>query len=213
MPRTSASVAGVMAGQPEAALRQRILAAAFALFTKQGFARTSTLEIATRARVSKRDIYALFASKQAMLAACIAERAKRMRRPLQLPRAETRDALRTTLTAFGAAVLTVACDSSVLAVHRLAIAESDASHEVARMLEAGRKENRAALIELLTVAQARGLIGAAPAPAIAEHFFALLWGDLFMNLLLRLAKSPDAEALQRRAEDAVAALLKLHAPP
>jgi AcrR family transcriptional regulator len=212
MPKPSA--AKIMAGQSEAELRQRILGAAFALFTRQGFARTSTLEIATRARVSKRDIYALFANKQAMLAACIAERTKRMRRPLQLPSAESRDALRATLTAFGAAVLNVASDSSVLAVHRLAIAESDTSPELARMLEeAGRRANRAALIELLTPAQARGLIGSAPAAAIAEHFFALLWGDLFMSLLLRLTKPPDAEALQQRAEEAVAALLKLHAAP
>jgi len=40
------------------------------------------LEIATRAQVSKRDLYALFRNKQAVLADCIKERAQRLRGPL-----------------------------------------------------------------------------------------------------------------------------------
>ena len=45
-------------GGDETAVRERILEAAFAAFMKNGYATTSTLEIATRARVSKRDLYA-----------------------------------------------------------------------------------------------------------------------------------------------------------
>ena len=41
-------------GGDEAAVRERILEAAFAAFMKSGYATASTLEIATRARVSKR---------------------------------------------------------------------------------------------------------------------------------------------------------------
>ena len=37
--------------------RQRILGAAFSAFMANGYAETSTLEIATRARVSKRALY------------------------------------------------------------------------------------------------------------------------------------------------------------
>ena len=65
--------------------RQRILDAAFSAFMERGFAETSTLEIATRARVSKRELYALVGSKQEMLAACIGERAKRLRMSADLP--------------------------------------------------------------------------------------------------------------------------------
>ena len=46
-------------------------------FMKSGYATTSTLEIATRARVSKRELYALVGNKQKMLIACISRRAKR----------------------------------------------------------------------------------------------------------------------------------------
>ena len=61
--------------------RERILGAAMKAFMELGYAQTSTLEIATRAQVSKREIYALFGSKQAILAACVADRAQRMRLP------------------------------------------------------------------------------------------------------------------------------------
>ena len=40
------------------AVRERILEAAFAAFMKSGYATASMLEIATRARVSKRELYA-----------------------------------------------------------------------------------------------------------------------------------------------------------
>src|SRR5579864_2222899 len=65
------------ASSDEAAVRERILDAAFAAFMKSGYATTSTLEIATRARVSKRELYALVGNKQEMLIACISERANR----------------------------------------------------------------------------------------------------------------------------------------
>ena len=64
------------------AIRQRVLEAAFTLFRENGFSSTSMLDIVTCARVSKRDLYALFNNKHAVLAACISERAQRMRRPL-----------------------------------------------------------------------------------------------------------------------------------
>src|SRR5258708_2200194 len=69
----------------EPAVRERILDAAFSAFMERGFAETSTLEIATRARASKRELYAHFGGKQDMLMACIGERAKRLKMPEDLP--------------------------------------------------------------------------------------------------------------------------------
>ena len=69
--------------------RKRILGAALSAFMEGGYAQTSTLEIATRARVSKRELYSLFGNKEAMLVACITERAQRLKAPADLP--ELRD--------------------------------------------------------------------------------------------------------------------------
>src|SRR5215469_17464401 len=92
-------------GAAEPPVRNRILSAAFSAFTEHGFAETSTLEIATRARASKRELYALFGSKQDMLIACISERAKRLTMPADLPELRDRETLRRALTAFGTQLL------------------------------------------------------------------------------------------------------------
>src|SRR6516225_51908 len=101
---------------PAGPIRQRILEAAFNLFSESGFSPTSMLDIVTRARVSKRDLYALFRNKHAVLAACIHERTEHMRRPLDTaaPIPQTRDALAKLLMEFGVSILKTVCSPEVL---------------------------------------------------------------------------------------------------
>jgi AcrR family transcriptional regulator len=198
----------------EQSLRERILTAAFAAFTESGYAGTSTLEIATRANVSKRELYASFDSKQAMLTACIAERAKRMRSPLELHPPGDRQSLERTLQAFGAAMVREVSHPSVLGVYRLALAEAERSPEVAQALHRhGRKANHAAISGFLAAAQARGLIGSGDPGAMASQYLALLWGDLLNQLLLRVAEAPTAAEIEQRARAATKAFLVLHSGP
>jgi AcrR family transcriptional regulator len=82
-------------------VRERILEAAFAAFMKSGYAAASKLEIATRARVSKRELYKLVGNKQEMLIACISERAKRFDVPADLPVLSDRETLAQVLASFG----------------------------------------------------------------------------------------------------------------
>jgi AcrR family transcriptional regulator len=190
--------------------RERVLKAAFALFRRHGFAGTSTLEIATRAQVSKRDLYALFPTKDAILAACIAERARRMRAPLDLAAAApaSRKAVAATLVELGSSVLRGVTHPDVLAVYRLAIAESDRAPEVARTLDRnGREANHASLAEYLKRAQAQGLVGAGDPVDMAARFFAVLWGGLLVQLLLRVREAPDAAEAAARARTAAAAII------
>src|SRR3979411_1828149 len=91
----------VREGGEETPVRARILDAAFTAFMKSGYAATSTLEIATRARVSKRELYALVGNKQEMLIACISERAKRLDVPADLPVPRDRATLAQGLASFG----------------------------------------------------------------------------------------------------------------
>jgi len=105
------------------------------------------LDIVTRARVSKRDLYALFNNKHAVLTAGISERAQRMRQPLDTttPVPQTRDALATLLVELGVSILKTVCHPEVLTVFRLAIAESDRAPEIARTLDSsGREANQKA---------------------------------------------------------------------
>jgi AcrR family transcriptional regulator len=194
----------------EVPVRQRILEAAFSAFMERGFAETSTLEIATRAKASKRELYAYFGSKQEILAACIGERAKRMRMPADLPAPADRDTLARTLTAFGSNLLREVSDPTVVAVFRLAIAEAIRSPEVGRALnDAGIAASRTALRELMVSARTAGLLDGEPAE-MAEHFVGLLWGTQMMRLLLGVADRPSSRDVARRAEAAAAALLRAY---
>src|SRR5262245_9604699 len=74
-------------------VRARILDAALAAFMSGGYSRTSTLEIARRAAVSKRDLYALVGSKSDILAHCIERRARRLQAPAGLPEPHDRATL------------------------------------------------------------------------------------------------------------------------
>jgi AcrR family transcriptional regulator len=196
--------------------RERLLQAAFAVFSEEGFADASTLEIATRAQVSKRDLYALFDSKQAMLVACITERSGRMRQPLHLASQvpESREALEATLVQFGKSILHGLSDSAVLAVYRLAIAESARAPDIARTLDkAGREANHLALGAWLAKAQAYGFVGAGNPAAMAAHFLATLGGALLIQLLLRVRDAPTAGEIESRARTASESLILLYPPP
>jgi len=200
-------------GGDEAAVRERILQAAFAAFMKRGYATTSTLEIATRARVSKRELYALVGNKKALLIACISERAKRLDVPADLPVLRDRETLARVLTSFGTKLIREIADPTVIAVFRLAIAEAVQAPEVARVLDSrGRETSRAALREVMVRAQTFGLLTGRPAE-LAEQFAGLLWGHLMVSLLLGVAERPTPREIAGRARDAAAAFLQLHPLP
>jgi AcrR family transcriptional regulator len=199
------------AGPPVDPRKACILDAAFAVLMERGYAGASTLEIAKRAKVSKRELYADFGNKQGILAALITARAERMRDPLALPAPRDGKAFRQTLIQFGAGLLREVCHPAVTAIFRLAVAEAEGSPEVAQVLDgAGRVGTRRAFTELLIQAQSSGLIGSGQPAAIAEQYFALLWGDLQVRRLLGLADPPTAAEAERRAAAATEALLLLN---
>ncbi|HET7122676.1 MAG TPA: TetR/AcrR family transcriptional regulator [Bradyrhizobium sp.] len=210
---TQAKAKQRQSGSDETPARQRILEAAFSAFMESGFAAASTLEIATRARVSKRELYALVGSKQEMLMACIRERAKRLQMPADLPEPHDREALARTLETFGTQLLREVSDPTVIAVFRLAIAEAVRAPEVARALNSlGVETSRAAFREIMTRARSAELISG-DASAMAEQFAGLLWGNLKVSLLLRVAERPSPREIARRARDATAAFLKIYPQP
>ncbi|NPT62349.1 TetR/AcrR family transcriptional regulator [Paraburkholderia elongata] len=200
-------------GRDETEVRARILDAAFAAFMKSGYAATSTLEIATRARVSKRELYALVGNKKEMLIACIGARATRLQVPADLPVPHDRETLAHVLTSLGTQLVREITDPTVIAVFRLAIAEAVHAPEVAQALDSiGRETSRAALRQIMARAQASGLLNGRPAE-LAERFGGLLWGNLMVSLLLGVAERPNSREVAARARNATDAFLQLHPLP
>jgi AcrR family transcriptional regulator len=196
-----------------AAVRNRILGASLSAFMERGYAQTSTLEIATRARVSKRELYSLFGNKEAMLVACITERAQRLKAPVDLPELRDREILAKVLTAFGTRLLTETTDPVVVAVFRLAISEAVHAPKVAQVLESiARKPTRDSLRGIMANAKSAGLFLGDP-DAMTEQFLGLLWGDLMSSLLLQVANRPNAGEIARRAREATTGFLHIYPEP
>jgi AcrR family transcriptional regulator len=197
----------------EMQVRTRILDAAFGAFMKSGYAASSTLEIATRARVSKRELYALVGNKQEILIACIRARATRLKVSADSPVPHDRETLAQVLASFGAQLVREITDPTVIAVFRLAIADAVRTPAVAQALDSiGREASRTSLRQLMTQAQASDLLEGRPGE-LAEQFAGLLWGNLLVSLLLGVAERPNAREIAALARDATAAFLQLHPLP
>lgn len=190
--------------------RERILNAAFKTFMRRGYAASTTLQIASQARVSKRELYELVGNKQEMLIACIAERAHRLTVPANLPTLHNREILEQVLDSFGSKLLREISHSTVIAVFRLAIGEALPAPEVARALDSiGRENARKSLRKIMAEARAAGLLTGHPAD-LAEQFTGLLWGSLLLSLLLGVTRRPSPLEMAKRAREAAAAFLQLH---
>ena len=195
----------------EPSKRDRILHEAMCAFMEHGFASTTTLEIATRARVSKRELYALVGNKDEMLATCIAERGGRMRLPEGFPAPTDRASLKAALRRYGTTMLHELTDPDVLAVFRLGIAEAKRSPTIAKSLDAkGRQPATGALEALLVAARASRLLRDGDLRRMMSHFAGLLWGDLLVWILLGIEKAPGAAEIERRADDAATIFLDAH---
>jgi AcrR family transcriptional regulator len=191
-------------------VRRRIMGAAFKLFTENGYAGTSTLAIATKARVSKRDLYAIFPTKQDALIACMSSRSARMRLPSDWPTPNNRKKLVSALTALSTRLLTEACAPDVVAMFRLAISEADRSPEIAIALEDCRATNARTVAELFADAQARGLLANGPADELAEVFLTMLLGDVLLSLLLAVRPRPSPQRMKRYAAEVTRNYLSQH---
>ena len=195
-------------------VRDRILRAAFSAFVERGYSAVSMLAIATRARVSKRDLYARFANKQAVLIGCIQRRAGRMQARPDLPAPRDHAELASSLTTLASTIVAEASDPVVIAMFQFAIAEIKRAPEVAAAVQArGREAPRRAVADLLSEAQTAGLIAEGQPLELADQYLGLLWEGLLVALILGVADTPSPEQISQRAAKATAALLALHATP
>ena len=96
----------------------------------------------------------------------------------------------------------------MLTVFRLAVAESDRAPEIGRTLDSrGRQANQKALTELVKKAQARGLVLAGDPAVLASRYFAVLWEDLLIRLLMRVREAPTEREIEARARAATETLM------
>ena len=194
----------------EVPTRERILNAAFTALLERGYSGLTTREIAARAQVSKRELYAEFGNKQGIFGALVSSRAARMRQPLDGASIDTARAFADTLARVGVAYLTGLTDPAVVSIFRLAIAGAEESPELSRVLDDhARAPNRKALVDLMQRGRSAGWIRGEPAE-VAGRFFAELMGDIHVSLLLGRIARPTAREIDKHAKIAVDAVLQIY---
>jgi AcrR family transcriptional regulator len=125
-----------------ARLRERILAAATALFLQEGYGSTSIEAVAARAGISKRTFYDRFDDKAALFAAVVHEIIRQIRPPPEVPLLAGAT-LEQMLRRFAKLMLHAALSPQALALHRLVTAESVRFPELVRAVHGNDSEEEA----------------------------------------------------------------------
>lgn len=202
----------VPAGGSQSSIRDRILSAAFQSLKENGFLGASTLEIATKAHVSKRELYTLFSSKDEILLACIAERASAIGGSVsELPEPSTAQELFSVLQEFGFRLLKDVTRADILTALRFAIARNNDLPEVARIIDRnGRRASREALAKVIDQAVRRGLLKPSETKQMVRTHLGLLWSDLQMGLLLGVLKPPAGDEMKLLSQQAATEFLAIY---
>lgn len=191
--------------------RDEILAAAYELFTERGFAGTTMLAVAQRAKASKETLYAWFANKDGLYRALIDRRMEHMASLSAEAAQGLPDAPRAAFLQTACNILSMLCMPSTIAVIRIAMTESARTPDLGRsFVEAGVAGVRDIAAGGLAQCRAAGLIAYADSEQaeLAEMFIGLLCGEWRSLLIMGQMPPPGPEAVKARAERAVAIMLK-----
>lgn len=192
-------------GRPNAAEAERrhlaVLRCAADMFLDQGFGEASIEEIARRAGVAKRFIYARYKGKEELFVAAIEhlfadklESLHEFETPLDDPEQG--------LLAYASHMLELALQPDAVAVNRLLLTAAPRFPHLARnFVERNRRRNLAGLRGLLQAYVERGAISSGDPQTLAEYFFMLTTGIPQRLALLGMREEP--EEAQRRLRQAV----------
>jgi AcrR family transcriptional regulator len=191
--------------------REAIMRAAFDVFVEKGFEAATTLEIVRRAKISKRTLYEMFDSKQAILTALIRSGSLRMETPPDLAPPASRAEFLATLESFGRTFLAEFLHPDRMAMYRLAIAGCGrGAGAVARELTAtGQVPVTLSLIRYFDQAASRGLFLRDQMATLIHVFISVLIGFSPLQLLLGNEPPMNAATIEARAALAIDILQRL----
>jgi AcrR family transcriptional regulator len=190
--------------------RLAILKAATVAFAEKGYAAATTLDIARAAGVSKRDLYAVFPSKQALTEAWVRHGVSEMTAPVALAVPRDRAEVYAALRAFAVSFLEVLLRPTVLDLYRVAIAEAPSAPELGRLLrDAGAGATRTRVDAYIRSAVDAGLVRYVSLEAASGVFFFILLGDLRLVALLDPENPVDRATIARRVDLALLALQRM----
>ncbi len=189
---------------------QRILVAAGEVFLTKGFDQATTLDIAARAHVSKRDLYRHFESKQGILEALIERHSRTMVALPDLGDPQDLEHLLKILDDFGQTFLPSYLDTRKIALYRIAIAEAPRSTRLGQALEAaGAQPVIGSSIAFMAKAVRRGIVAPEDAELAMSAYFDVLVGPWHTRLLTGTHPAPDAAAIDLQVARAVTVVRRI----
>lgn len=185
--------------------RAQLIDVAEEAFLHTGYGATSMDDIASRAGMSKKTLYQLFDTKEALFGAVVEARllsfTTNMDTGLDRPAEEI-------LTAFLMQVAQFVLLPRRIAMLRLAIAESPRSPELANAFyRCGPKRGCSKLTKLITDLGERGVLAVADPHAAASMLFFMAMGEFHMLNLIGATQNLTAELIEGRVRAAVSLFL------
>ena len=189
----------------------RILEAASEIFLKLGFERTSTADIAGRAKVSKRELYRCFADKRAILTAVITQLQKQIQSQMNVSWSSSKN-IRSVLSQAGAAILRFIVSERFGKLFRIVAAESFHDPVSAQQFyllgpAAGRQDTAAFLARQMKL----GRLRKADALRAADDFLDLIISARFMTAVV-LGQEDEIPEVHKHVRHAVDMFLAFYAP-
>ncbi len=185
---------------PEPDRRQALIAAAEAVFLREGYAAANMDEVARATGMSKKTLYQLFPSKEALFEAVVEE----LIAPLHNPAGEEAED--------GAAALAALLERAVyevlqprhIGVVRLVAAEVNRAPELAGAVHRAGPARGKGTVERWIAAQMKaGRLRVENASEAAGMVFGMALGELHVKVLLGLRASPGRAEIARRVRSAV----------
>ncbi len=189
------------------ARRQAIEEAAYALLEENGFAATSMLSIARRARASNETLYRWYGDKQGLYRSLIESNANEVRTLLERDLGAGVSPM-TTLQALGPRLLTLLTSDKAVALNRAAAADPTGTLG-ATLAEFGRNAVVPLIARVLEAARDAGDLFFEQSETAAELYLGLLIGDLQIRRVIGAIPQPSPPMIKRRAAAALSATCKL----
>ncbi|WP_420408883.1 TetR/AcrR family transcriptional regulator [Hoeflea sp.] len=199
-----------MREETRAARQAQIEQAAYQVLEEKGYAATSMLAIARRARASNETLYNWYGDKTGLFRALVIRNAGAVREMLEAAIADDAPPL-ATLEALGPGLLTLLTGSRAVQLNRAAAA--DPTGELGALIAEQGRETVAPLIgAVLERARAGGLVAYESTGEAVGLYLDLLVGDLQIRRVIGRAPAPDEAAISARARRALDRFLLLTRP-
>jgi TetR/AcrR family transcriptional regulator, mexJK operon transcriptional repressor len=190
--------------------REAILKAAIELFLQRGYLATTMDEVARLAGVTKQTVYAHYQSKEQLFtnmlnALCHSDM------PSKMQLHNSKIPFETLLYKIGLVILNTITSDEGLGATRLVIAESANHPELAELYYArGTKQLVSVLTDFIASQKKRKLIVVKNPESAASYFLAMLKGQYYVRVMLRVKPVPSKKQKEAHVKEVVRMFMHLY---